>query len=147
MDGINALIYASRGEWVNAGISALAIVPYIGDLGKGGRLGSKLAAKGGDKIVYHSVDTGVTKYVGIANNIARRSAEHLSSKGISIEPLMKQLSHSDVRAVEQALIEIHGLSKNGGTLINKINRIATKNPSYGAQLQRGYDLLNSIGYK
>jgi hypothetical protein len=46
VDGVNAIIYASRGQWVNAGISALAIVPYIGDLGKLGKLEAKLAAKG-----------------------------------------------------------------------------------------------------
>lgn len=45
VDGINALIYIARGQWVNAGISALAVIPYIGDLGKGGKLSSKLAAK------------------------------------------------------------------------------------------------------
>jgi RHS repeat-associated protein len=54
----NALIYAGRGQWGNAGISALAIIPYIGDLGKAGRLGAKAtglsyelihrAAKGAD---------------------------------------------------------------------------------------------------
>ncbi len=37
----NALIYAGRGQWGNAGISALAIIPYIGDVGKVGRLGAK----------------------------------------------------------------------------------------------------------
>ncbi|MDP3462798.1 MAG: RHS repeat-associated core domain-containing protein, partial [Bacteroidales bacterium] len=37
----NALIYAGRGQWGNAGISALAIIPYIGDVGKAGRLGAK----------------------------------------------------------------------------------------------------------
>ena len=33
---------------------------------------------------------------------------------------MKNLSRSDARAVEQALIEIHGLQKNGGTLMNEL---------------------------
>lgn len=41
VDGVNALIYAGRGQWGNAGISALAIIPYIGDAGKAGRLGAK----------------------------------------------------------------------------------------------------------
>ena len=104
------------------------------------------AAKGGSNVVYHSVQNGVTNYVGITNNLARRSAEHLAHKGISIQPLMKGLSRADARAVEQALIEIHGLSKNGGTLLNKINSISSKSPIYGQQLQRGYDLLKSIGY-
>lgn len=100
----------------------------------------------GSNVVYVSVEAGVTKYVGITNNLARRAAEHLTAKGIRIEPLMQGLSRTDARAVEQALIEIHGLGKNGGTLLNKINSIAITNPSYGAQLQRGYDLLKSIGY-
>lgn len=41
-DGINALIYAGRGQWGNASISAMGIIPYIGDVGKAGRLGSKV---------------------------------------------------------------------------------------------------------
>jgi len=60
---------------------------------------------------------------------------------------MDGLSRSDARAVEQALIEMHGLGKNGGTLLNQINSIARTNPSYSQQLQRGYDLLQSMGYK
>jgi len=50
---------------------------------------------------------------------------------------MKGLSRTDARTVEQALIEIHGLSKNGGTLFNKINSISSTNPAYRAQLQGG----------
>lgn len=60
---------------------------------------------------------------------------------------MKDLSRSDSRAVEQALIEAHGLGKNGGTLMNKINSISKTNPNYAKQLQRGHELLQSIGYK
>jgi len=105
-----------------------------------------VAAKTGGNIVYHSVEAGVTQYVGITNNLARRAAEHLGTKGIKIEPLMQGLTRSDARAVEQALIEIHGLGKNGGTLLNRINSISPTNPTYGSQLQRGYDLLKSIGY-
>lgn len=108
-------------------------------------LADDVAVKGGN-VVYHSVEGGVTTYVGITNNVARRAAEHLSKKGISITPLMKNLSRSDAKAVEQALIEIHGLSKNGGTLINKINSISTKNPTFAKQLERGYELLKTIGY-
>ncbi len=59
---------------------------------------------------------------------------------------MQNLTRSDARAVEQVLIEYHGLSKNGGTLINKINSISTSNPVYGESLERGLELLKSIGY-
>jgi hypothetical protein len=109
---------------------------------------SILAGEGeiGINIVYASTESGVTQYVGITNNLAKRAAQHLKSKGIKIEPLLRGLTRSDARAVEQALIEIHGLSKNGGTLLNKINSISKTNPTYGEQLQRGYELLKTIGY-
>ncbi|MFM1652569.1 RHS repeat-associated core domain-containing protein [Brevibacillus sp. B_LB10_24] len=72
-----------------------------------------------NNVVYLSRNADdVVQYVGITNNLARRAAEHLNSKGINIEGLMKNLNRADARAVEQALIEIHGLGKNGGTLMN-----------------------------
>jgi RHS repeat-associated protein len=102
----------------------------------------------GNNVVYISKNAaGEVQYVGITNDIARRAAEHLIKKGIRIRELMGNLSRYDARAIEQALIEIHGLSKSGGTLINKINSIAKINPIYAKALQRGYDLLKSIGYK
>ena len=97
--------------------------------------------------VYHSVQGGRTVYAGITNNLARRAAEHLAQKGINIEPLFNNLSRIDARSVEQALIEIHKLGKKGGTLLNKINSISSKNPDYARALKRGYELLNKIGYK
>ncbi|HYO54194.1 hypothetical protein [Archangium sp.] len=86
------------------------------------------------------------QYVGITNEIARRSAEQFRLKGIDIDKLMGNLSREDARAVEQALIELHGLGKNGGTLMNRINSIARSNPDYAALLRRGKELLESIGY-
>ena len=89
---------------------------------------------------------GLTRYVGITNNLARRASEHLTTKGINIEPIMRGLTRPDARAIEQALIETHGLEKNQGALMNLINSISQKNPEYAKQLQRGYELLKSIGY-
>jgi hypothetical protein len=65
---------------------------------------------------------------------------------MQIEKLVGNLSRSDARAVEQALIEIHGLGKEGGTLLNRINSISKSNPEFAKQLERGYELLKSIGY-
>ncbi len=86
------------------------------------------------------------QYVGITDVFAKRAAAHLRERGLAIERLMSKLSRDDARAVEQALIEIHKLQRDGGTLINKINSIAKKNPTYAKQLDRGYELLRSIGY-
>ena len=45
------------------------------------------------------MENGVTQYVGITNNLARRAAEQLAGKGIRIEKLMTGLSRADARAV------------------------------------------------
>ena len=42
-DGINAIIYVIEGSWNNAAISAVAIVPYLGDAAKAGKYGVKAA--------------------------------------------------------------------------------------------------------
>ena len=44
-DGLNAFIYACRGKWTDAGISVVAMAPYVGDAAKG----VKYAAKGAKK--------------------------------------------------------------------------------------------------
>ena len=101
----------------------------------------------GTTTVYRSLNAaGDVQYAGITNNLARRAAEHLRGSGIQMEKLMGGLSRSDARAVEQALIEVHGLGRNGGTLLNRINSIARSNPAYADQLRRGYELLQTVGY-
>ena len=87
------------------------------------------------------------QYVGLTDDMARRAAEHLRERGLQIQKLLGGLSREDARAVEQVLIEIHGLEKNGGTLLNRINSIARDNPKYAALLRRGLELLESIGYQ
>ena len=42
-DGINAIIYAIEGNWNNAAISAVAMIPYLGDAAKAGKYGAKAA--------------------------------------------------------------------------------------------------------
>lgn len=37
-DGTNMLISVSRSDWIGAGISGIALIPYIGDLAKSGKL-------------------------------------------------------------------------------------------------------------
>jgi hypothetical protein len=89
-----------------------------------------------------------TQYVGITNNLERRAGQHLRGAGIGIQaiPGLGGLSRADARAVEQALIEFHGLGKNGGTLLNRINSIARTNPAYAGAMARGTELLVKAGY-
>jgi len=93
--------------------------------------------------------TGEVKYVGITNDFERRFGEHLRNKDIEIFKIqgLENLSRSDARAVEQTLIELHELEKNGGTLINKINSIAESNPAYAESLKIGAEILEEVGYE
>ena len=102
----------------------------------------------GDVAVYTSTNAaGDVGYVGITNNLTRRGAEQLADKGIRINPVqgLTNLVRGDARAVEQVLIEEYG-GPMGGQLLNKINSIATGNPAYAQAIQRGCEILATVGY-
>ena len=104
----------------------------------------------GNIAVYQATNeiTGEVSYVGITNNIERRHLEHAREKGIDISEIdnLTNLTREDARAVEQTLIELHKLEKDGGTLINKINSIAKTNPAYAESLTKGTEILRETGY-
>jgi filamentous hemagglutinin len=96
--------------------------------------------------IYRSVENGVVRYVGITYNFSARAATHLREKGIQVTKLFEEgLSREEARAVEQVLIELHGLSGNG-SLMNQINSIAASNPIYAESIRRGTEILRAIGY-
>lgn len=125
-----------------------------GLIGRGIGLGIEALADGagqaintGSTAVYRSVNAaGDVQYVGITNNLARRAGEHAGRFAIEEIPGLSNLSRADAKAVEQVLIETHGLASNGGTLLNKINSIASTNPAYAQALQRGAQILQQVGY-
>jgi hypothetical protein len=104
----------------------------------------------GVSCVYNCVINGVTRYVGITDDVLRRGAEHLRVRNIQIEEIqgLSNLSRADARAVEQTLINFHGLGSQGGTLLNQINSISrvTNKTKYEAALVRGAEILRSIRY-
>ncbi len=97
--------------------------------------------KAGGYVVYRAIEKGKVVYVGMTKDFGARAAKHLKDKGIVIKALLNNLSYDEARLVEQALIEKHGLNN----LMNKINGIAKSNPRY-QNIQKGYDLLKSVGY-
>lgn len=110
-----------------------------------------VASIAGKTCVYSCVIDGVTRYVGITDDIVKRGQAHLREKGIVITKIrgLEGLSRADARAVEQTLIDFHGLGKDSGSLINKINSISKiKNPTkYEQGLIRGAELLKNAGYE
>jgi RHS repeat-associated protein len=102
-DGANALIYLSQGDYVNAGISAAAMIPVVGDLGKlfkyGKKLDKLLEASKGVSGVYEITLKNGDKYVGQSKDVAKRLKQHFKKPGNGIDPD----NIADVRVTE-----VHG---------------------------------------
>ena len=98
----------------------------------------------GVNVVYRYVRDGVTKYVGITNDVLRRGREHAANRGWIIRPIegLENLSRYDARAVEQYLIEHYSIDN----LENMINSISPSNPIYQEAVQRGREILEQIGF-
>jgi hypothetical protein len=60
-DGINALIYVAEGDWANAGVSAFAMIPAIGDGAKAAVMGGKAAVKLSGKATVKLGEEGLAK--------------------------------------------------------------------------------------
>jgi len=74
-DGINALIYLVEGRYLEAGISAISMLPILGDLGKAG----KWTLEAGQEVIDKAVK-------GIAGDLiqkaAKESLEEIAEKGL-----------------------------------------------------------------
>jgi predicted GIY-YIG superfamily endonuclease len=124
-DGVNSLIYLSRGDYVSAGLSAAAMIPFVGWGATGAKLGKKTYS------VYQGFDkaTGAAKYIGITSRTPTvRFAEHLSSSTArstlryDVVKGAESLSKTQARVLEQQLINQQGLQN----LLNTRNSIAPK---------------------
>ena len=93
-----------------------------------------------------------TVYVGITEQaLKKREYQHnrgANGKNIELRKIrsLENLSKNDARSVEQALIELYGLGKNDGRLLNKINSVSPDKTDYANSLRRGYDLLLQAGW-
>ena len=60
-DGVNGAISLARGDWLGAGISAVSMVPYIGDLAKAGKIGkwAQTVANGAELVARYGADSVV----------------------------------------------------------------------------------------
>ncbi|WP_410210302.1 RHS repeat-associated core domain-containing protein [Aquirhabdus sp.] len=93
---------------------------------------SNIFSRGGYS-VYQGLDAeGIIRYIGITGrNPSVRFAEHADSIGTGKEFLRYEiidgaegLSRSAARVQEQNLINLYGLQRNGGLLLNRINSIS-----------------------
>jgi RHS repeat-associated protein len=95
------------GRGIGLGVEALADSAAAGE-----------AINTGTNAVYRSVNAaGDVQYVGITNDLARRAGEHAGRFAIEEIPGLSSLSKEDAKAVEQVLIETHGLASSGGNSV------------------------------
>lgn len=94
--------------------------------------------------VYIERGTSGPRYVGITNNYARRASEHRRA-GRNVTPSVTGLNRFDAHAVEQAVINRYGLSRNGGTLTNAINSVSRRDLMYRVYVWRGNSILKRAG--
>ena len=107
-DAANAVGYAARGEWGKAAISAMGIIPYLGDVGKVG----KYAARGGKaarvekaaaKVAERSAARAAEKAaVHGAEKAAVRGAEKAATKPVSRLDKIKQAYQKGRETYEKA---------------------------------------------
>ncbi|MEX2205538.1 MAG: RHS repeat-associated core domain-containing protein, partial [Myxococcota bacterium] len=130
-DLLNAGISLGRGDYVGAGMSSLAAVPFVGIAANAARV-----ARSADTFVYVGIRDGAPVYTGVTNNLAWRPAEHadrFSMRAIAPQPVTR----SQAREIEQAQI-----LRNPG-FENLRNSISPRRADYDAAVERGESWLRA----
>jgi RHS repeat-associated protein len=81
VDLSNGVIYLVRGQWGNAGISALGIIPYIGDSAKGCKYGAK-GIKAARAAKAAKIAREAQLHHGISKSIYEALEKHKNLKGL-----------------------------------------------------------------
>ncbi len=71
-DGLNGLIYLGEGRYLEAGISAMAMIPILGDLGKAGKWTIKIGSEVVEVVAETALKTGLKE---IAENASQEALE------------------------------------------------------------------------
>jgi hypothetical protein len=102
-DGLNGLIYLGEGRYVEAGVSALAMIPILGDLGKAGKWTITLGSEVVEVVVETAVKTTVKE---IAEEAAEEAVEKIvknTAELILEKPTREALENAAQKAAENAL--------------------------------------------
>ena len=106
-DGVNALIYLAEGRYIEAGISAAAMIPIVGDLGKLGKWG----VKAGKEIVEEVAEEG-------AERVVKEVAEEVVEEGA--ERVVKNVAQETLEETAQRIPNIaSNLPKNPDDLLKQ----------------------------
>ncbi|MDP9190336.1 MAG: DUF6310 domain-containing protein [Acidobacteriota bacterium] len=100
-DGINAVIYVAEGRYAEAAISAAAMVPIVGDLGKIGKwtvkAGKEIAEVGTESVVKHGVKETAQQ---VEKEVVEREVKEVAEEGA--EGAAKQADEAAVKKTDDA---------------------------------------------
>ena len=154
-DGTNALIYAFEGDYVNAAISAAAMIPIVGEAGKV----AKYAVKYGDEITgvissttrKFTTQAGAEKFIGAVAKYGEKAANALwdsyklkgAMKGVLKEgehahhliPVNLVKTNNVVRDALEAGYDINAKGNGIGLSPVKNGGVHAKHPNYTKQVE------------
>jgi RHS repeat-associated protein len=121
-DGLNAGLQAKNGDWLSAGISALGVIPYLGDVAKVGKIGKDV------KIIENAIDA--VKAVN-GNSKASEKAQHVYEIVNKTTNKVEKVGISGGKVSKagdsyRATSQVNKLNKSGG---NYTSRIAENIPA------------------
>ena len=156
-DGVNAVLQAKNGKWGGAAISAIGILPYVGDVAKLGKVGTDVKIIGkaievlkAEKNAYRSLITGLQKHHLIPKAVYNKRLADLSSllardSGKNLKKLPNRFhgNHPAYSKWISAQLDRMASSKEGITQagIDKLLKNATK------RINEAYDNFRRTGGK
>jgi hypothetical protein len=101
-DAVNGLLYLGEGNYLEAGIAALAMIPVLGDLGKVGKWGLKagqeVVEEVGEKIVKEVIEEGLEKVGKETTEEVFEKVAIESTEGV-VEKIAKETTEGAVEKV------------------------------------------------
>ena len=130
-DALNSIVYALEGDWYNAGMSALAVIPGLGDIAKGIEKASKLFRKSGK--IYKALNSAskfISKIDDVLGSIASISRvddtlEFAAKNSDEVIDAAKKVTKKEIESQRKAAIKNAWLNecmdiKNGGHGISRV---------------------------
>jgi hypothetical protein len=123
-DGLNAIIYGFRGQWRYAGISAIAIIPYAGDVAKGGKYASKAenVISASDLLRIENAATRIGKPITVVGSRASGTANAYSDWDYVIEGGLNSKNWSKIKnSLPGAKSTIDNVGRNMDIFTGSVN--------------------------
>lgn len=139
-DGLNAGLQAKNGDWLGAGISALGVVPYLGDVAKVGKIGKdvKIIDKAIDAVKAVNGNSKASEKAQHVYEIVNKATNKVEKVGISGGKVSK--AGDSYRATSQ----VNKLNKAGG---NYTSRIVENIPAGKGARQKALEAEKAISKK